>query len=323
MGDADGGGRPAPSATTSTADAPTTPPPRAPATRVGVAPGEAERREVALGREGDEPFLRPFAKKVREHFKDAKSRAPYEVQRASLLGGGSATLVRQAGETFPLLVVEDRERRVLWDRDKPTISMTPPVRDPVVVGRAGGGVAIFVYDVPAKVLAGRFLDADGTPFADLNVIASEDCQSVSAAHWPGRGIVGACVRSGSARIQLVRNDNTLAWPREGVPVPTTFRAPAPVAIAPDTEASVMIAHHATIGGADHLVVQRFDERGTPLFSSEKDLGEVPRLEHPEERVVMASLGTGVRITLPRGLVGDPSARSMDVSPDGERATHPQ
>ncbi len=297
--------------------------PRAPATRVGVGPGEAERRDVALGREGDDPFLRPFATKVREHFKDTKSRAPLEVQRASLLGGGAATLVRRAGETFPLLIVEDRERRLLWERDKPTISMTPPVRDPVVVGRAQGGVAIFVYDVPAKVLAGRFLDADGTPFADLNVIASEDCQAVSAAHWPGRGIVGACVRSGGARLQLVRNDNTLAWPREGVPLATTFRAPGPLAIAPDTDASMMVVHYGTIQGADHLVAQRFDERGAALWPSEKDLGEVPHLEHPEERVAVTSLGTGVRIALAHGLAKDPGARVLDVSPDGEAAAHAQ
>lgn len=318
-GNADSSSSPSPS---SSLALPSTPPPPRPAdtaapanARNGPQPGEAELRFVAPANVGEDPVLRPYATRVRNHFKDTKTMLT--TQRASLFGGGYAMLVRQQTEAFPLLLVEDRERKLLWERARPTGGMTPPVRDPVIVGRPNGGVAMFAYDVPAKVLAGRLTDPDGTPFADLNVIQSEDCQSVSAAYWPRHGLVATCARIGGARLQIVRSDNTLAFPPEGIPVGAAFRAPAPVGIAFDDDA-MMLAQHATKDGKDHLFVYRYDGAGIAKWPAPCDVGEVPKLENPSERVTVdGSLRPGtIVIRLPHGLVARPSATLVEVDAAG-------
>ena len=230
------------------------------ATRPAPAAGEAERRTVSAGDE--DPLLRPYTTRLRAHFKNAL--APVAVQRASLLGGGTAILVRQDAAPFPLLLVEDRERKLLWNRDKPTIAMLPPVRDPVIVGRATGGVALFAYDVPAHVVAGRLLDADGTPFADLSVMHVDDCQFLSAAHWPKRGMVVVCARANDNRMQIIRADNTLALANDGVVVGRASRTPTPISIGFDSDETMMLASYVKgpSGARDQVVVFRYDATGT-------------------------------------------------------------
>ncbi len=232
-------------------------------TRPAPAAGEAERRVVARGDE--DPLLRPYATRLRNHFKDPKP--SLTVQRASLLGGGSAILVRQEAEQFPLLLVEDHDRKLLWHREKPTIAMLPPVRDPVVVGRSSGGVALFAYDVPARVVAGRLLDPDGTPFGDLSVMRVDDCQWMSAAHWPKRGIVVVCARATDNRMQIIRPDNTLALANEGVSVGRGSRPPAPISIGFDTDDTIMLASYSK----GHVLVFRYDATGTAKWPQPFDL----------------------------------------------------
>jgi hypothetical protein len=284
----------------------------------GPAAGEAERRTVMRG--DDDPVLRPYATRVQKHFKDP--RTPLTVQRATLLGGGTAMLVRQEGEPVPLLLVEDRVRKLLWDRERPTIAMLPPVRDPVIVGRASGGVALFAYDVPAHVVAGRLLDADGTPFADLNVLRADDCQWLTAAQWPRRGLVVVCARPTENRLQIVRTDNTIGLALEGVVVGRGSRSPSPLSVAFDTADTMMLAQHVTQDGRDHLLVFRYDASGKAKWPAPLDVGEVRGLETAMERVAMSASSppTGsVHIALPHGLAGKESVRSIDV--DGNGAVH--
>lgn len=281
--------------------------------RVGPASGEAERRLVKKA--ADDPFLRPYSARIDQRFKT--DRAPLNLQRATLFGGGTALLVKQDSEPFPLLLVEDRDRTALWDRDKPTAAMIPPVRDPVIVGRSKGGVALFAYDVPAKVLAGRLLDPDGTPFADLTVIHTDDCQWLSAAHWPKRGMVVTCARLGGSRLQIVRDDNTIALAPEGVAVGGAFRSAAPMSIAFDSDSTMMLTQYATKDGKDHAMVFRYDAEGAPAWTEPRDLGEVPKLDPPWERIATSSGGEGaVRITLPKGVVGNEATHEITVDSAG-------
>lgn len=283
--------------------------------RSGPAAGEAERRWVK--KIEDDPTLRPYTTRVRNHFKAARQPLPLLLQRASLLGGGAAILIRHESDISPLLLVENRERKLLWEREKPTIAMLPPVRDPVIVGRANGGVALFAYDVPAKVVAGRLLDPDGTPFADLNVLRIDDCQAVSAAFWPKRGMVVICARHGGNRLQIVRNDHTLAFSHEGVPVGQPFRAAGPMSITFDSEDSMVLAQYATKEGRDHVVVSRLDATGAPKWAEPKDLGEVPTLTNAMEKLDIAlEPGGVVRVSLPNGLASRPETRAIGVAADG-------
>lgn len=255
-------------------------------TRPAPAAGEAERRVVASGDE--DPLLRPYATRLRTHFKDPKP--PLTVQRASLLGGGSAILVRQEAEQFPLLLVEDRERKLLWHREKPTVAMLPPVRDPVVVGRSSGGVALFAYDVPARVVAGRLLDPDGTPFTDLSVMHVDDCQWMSAAQWPKRGIVVVCARATDNRMQIIRTDNTLALANEGVVVGRASRPPAPISIGFDTDDTIMLASYSK----GHVLVFRYDATGSPKWPEPFDM-DARAPEKSAERIQITPRGGGISL----------------------------
>lgn len=294
-------------------------------TRAGLAGplvGEPPFSKAAEGE--DEPALRPFMSKVRAHFKASPSPAPLAVQRASLLGGGAATLVQRPGEvdSLPLLIVEDRERKFLWEKTHPTVAMLTPVREPVIVGRSGGGVMLLAYDVPARVVAGRLLDADGTPFTDLVVLRSDDCQFVSAA-YARRGTAVVCARIQGSRLQFVRHDATIALPREGVPVGVVSTLPAPISLAFDTEDTLFVfqvlARSSTKdgGAADarpHLIAFRYDFAGTPLFTEGRDLGEIAR-GAPWTRILAESLPGGARVTLPAKSAAE-RPRVVEIDSDG-------
>src|SRR4029078_35498 len=150
-------------------------------------------------------------------------------------------------------------------------------------------------------VAGRFLDADGTPFADLNVIQADECQKLSAAFWPRHGMVCVCPRLKGSLLQLIRADYPLAYPPEGIPIGLPFRLPAAVSIAFDEADAIVIAQYATRAGKDHLGGLRYDAQGRDLWN-ERDLGEVPRIDAPVEHLPMAESAGGARIELPRGSV---------------------
>lgn len=276
--------------------------------RVDLARGEAKRTQLA---KLDAP---PATDAVRKHF--AAGQGPFVAQQMELAAGRRATLVTRApGDADPMLFVNDADGGVRFSFERPTGGMLPPTMHLALSAHELGGPMMFAYNAPTRMVVVRIWDDAGNPFADLELLDVDACAALSVAYWPKRGYLVVASRASSARAQLLREDGSLAFSREGVDVGAKWRAPAPISIAPDGEGGVMLVQHATVADKDHVLVSRHDAKLKPLWSAPIDVGEVPPIKDTSEHIPASTAPNGVRVQLAHGLLGS-KARAVVVQPSG-------
>jgi hypothetical protein len=227
-------------------------------------------------------------------------------------------LVSSRDESDPLLVALDG-KRLLWAKERPTAGMMPPAVNIAITTHPSGGATLFAYDAPTKSVAARVWEADGAPFADFQVMKVDACDDLSAARWPERGWVVACAWLGGARAQLLRDDGTMAWRRDGVDVGAPWRAPAPLSMAFDGEAALVLVQYGDVRPGppgDHVLAMRYDARGRPAWAAPVDLGAVPNVARTRDRIVVKAAPGAARVELGRGL-------SVDVDASGRKTARPK
>jgi hypothetical protein len=254
---------------------------------------------------------------LQKHFGGA--RGPFMLQRLDLTGHRRMFLVSSRDESDPMVLVTDAQRLV-WSKERPTAGMIPPAMNLAITAHPQGGATMFAYDAPTKIVAARMWSEDGSPFADFQVLKLDACDDLSAAYWPGRGWLVVCAWLGGARAQLLREDGTIGWRRDGADVGTAWRAPAPPTILFDTPDTAMLVQYADVRpgvAGDHVVALRYDARGRPQWVTPVDLGAVLHVEQTRDRVA-ARLGAAgvVRVDLGRG------AR-VDVDGSGQKSARPK
>jgi hypothetical protein len=276
--------------------------------RVDLARGEAKRTQLSSL---DAP---PATDAVRQHF--GALRGAFVAQEMDLPASRRAVLVsRSPGDADPMLFVSDADGGMRFSFERPTGGMLPPTMHLALSAHELGGPMMFAYDAPTRMVVVRIWDDAGNPFADLELLDVDACAALSAAYWPKRGYLIVASRASSARAQLLREDGSLAFSREGVDVGAKWRAPAPISIAPDGEGGVMLVQHGTVGDKDHLLVSRYDAKLKPLWSAPVDVGEVPAIKDTSEHIPVATIPNGVRLQLAHGLSGS-KARAVVVQPSG-------
>jgi hypothetical protein len=277
--------------------------------------GESERAEIAK-LEAD-PELASQAEVVTKHF--GASTGPFLVQRLTLRAGRRMLLVSSRDESDPLLLALDG-KTLAWSKERPTAGMIPPAVNLAITTHPAGGALLFAYDAPTKVVAARVWEADGQPFADFQVMKVDACDDLSAARWPGRGWIVACAWLGGARAQLLTEDGTMAWRRDGADVGASWRAPAPLSIAFDGDAALVLVQYGEVRPAapgDHVVATRYDAKGRPLWGAPVDLGAVPTVTSTRARIpVKGAPGMGVSVDLGRG-------GSVVVDASGHKSARPK
>ena len=285
----------------------------APATTVRPPGGEAKRS--LLAKLEAEPLLAAQIAAVSAHFgKDAKG--PFALQRTELAGGRTALFVAREDGGTPMLLVFEGDK-LLWSREQPVAGIVPPVEHVALAAHLAGGTALAAWDPATKLVVGRVAAEDGNPFGDFQVMNLDACEDVTAGYWPGRGILVIASTKAGPRMQLMREDNTFAFAREGLAVGATWRAAGPVSMAFDGPTSVMLVQHAS--GAkpktDVVKVFRYSPGGKLLWEAPVEV-EVPAVPKPAEHLVAAVVRDGVvRIELPRGAVAS-QARAIEVDSSG-------
>ena len=277
--------------------------------------GEAARAEVPRL---DADALATQLELVKKHFGAAAG--PFVLQRTGATAGRHMVLVSSRDESDPMLLAFDGDK-LLWSKERPTAGMIPPTVNLALTAHPAGGATLFAYDVPTKIVAARVWEADGAPFADFQVMKVDACDDLSAARWPTRGWVVTCAWLGGARAQLLREDGTMAWRRDGVDVGAAWRTPAPLSIGFDGPDGVFLVQYGDVRPGppgDHVVATRYDAKGRPTWAAPLDLGPVTRVARTREHVPMATVpgGGGVRVEVTRGIV-------VDVDSSGHKTTGPK
>jgi hypothetical protein len=105
-----------------------------------------------------------------------------------------------------------------WQKERPVAGILPPVLRLAIAPHPDGGAVLFAFVPAVNVIAARIWSDDGSPFADLQILDIDACDALSASYVPGEGYRVVASRRGGARAQLLHEDGTLAWPRQGVDV---------------------------------------------------------------------------------------------------------
>jgi hypothetical protein len=230
------------------------PPARRPLDR--APPGQATRTTLSgLDRA---PLLRSQLAKLREHF-GPEGRGPFTMQRVGLAVGRVGVLVSRADESDPIVLVLDRDA-LLFAREHPTAGITPPVVHATVAPAPERGVAVFAYVESMHIVAARMWADDSNPYADIEVFRPPTCDALTVGYEAGMGWIAACASKTGTRAQRLRDDLTVGWGSQGIPVGT----PGPVGAAQmgfDGEAVWTLTQRVRAVGGDRTVTFRYDAEG--------------------------------------------------------------
>ena len=241
----------------------------------------AEVRRATLKKLSDDRTLSPHEAVLKDHFGDP-IKFPLTVQAAALAGGGRALLFQRTGKDHePFILVHDAAGQSLWIKERPLAGIVPGVTEMVLIPTAKGDVVLSWYDGPTRIVAARHWDARGSILVDFPLVHVDSCAALSGIHWPGHGFVVAAATAGAARVQLLTDAGTLAFAgEEGVELPWTSRADAPISIAVDAGRGVTFFQAGNAGAAkpgaapDHLLAARFDARGKAMWAKPLVVGPV-------------------------------------------------
>jgi hypothetical protein len=243
------------------------PPPETPPTW-----SEARRARLSAAQIANEPGLEKNAAALREHFGGAIP-AAIDLQAVPLANGRQILLVEAvADEPKPMALLVDADGASVWTRERPTGGITPPVRALTLTPRPDSGVALFFWDEPTQLLAVRMWNADGAPFADLQIARAPRVDAIAAAWWKGRGWLAVASMPGAARAHLLRENGTPSWGADGVAVGAATKASRPVAIALDTKETWVLVQRAPRPAGERVLAFRYDTGGEPLWKQPTDLG---------------------------------------------------
>ena len=257
-------------------------PERAPIDDPGPPIPAAEARRTTLRRLAEDKALVAHEPVLIEHFGKPLP-FPLTVQAAPVADGGRALLFQKSGkDRDPFILVLDAAGQSLWIKERPLAGIVPGVTEMVLMPTAKGDIVLTWYDGPTKIIAARHWDARGSILVDFPLLHADSCAALSGLHWPGKGFVVAAATAGSARIQLLSDQGNLAFNGEdGVELPWTSRADAPVAIAIDSGHGVTLFQAGHAGAAkagaplSHLLAARFDAQGKALWPRPLIVGPVP------------------------------------------------
>lgn len=279
--------------------------------RRGVASGFeslTERQRAALEAHFKEPGPFPLA---------------FQVVTAGV-GRHAVLLQATRGEARPLVWLVDASGGVVWSKEHPTGGVKPGVSEISIASGPDGHVCLAWCNAATDSVALRRWADDGAAFADYDVLHVDTCSALSVLYWPNRGWVIAVAWPGGASFELITENGSLAWGRDGMSLPWTFLAAAPVSLALDTLDSVMFFRLGQSGGPttpEYLFATRFSAEGRPLWPgplSLKRLGAPVR--EPETRVLVAPGPDGtIRAELPRAVTD--SDVVVDVASDGTVSRH--
>lgn len=262
-------------------------------------PGRAHARSEALRTRGvlaTSPALAPHLAVLEKQF--GAPLPPLDVQVSPLaFDRRSAFLVslggKPWGEAKPFVFVEDASV-MAWSRDRPTAGITPPHGPLAIAAGPRGRVAMAVCDPPTSTVALRLWDDDGTPFADFKALEVERCDELSLFYWPKKGWIVAATRPTVTRAQLVTEDGSNAW-GTGIDIGARPESPNPVAIAADSEESVIVVQYAP----PLALAFRYDARGSSLWPAAVELPTSGKPTSKSPRPILDREGNGVvRATLP-------------------------
>ena len=180
--------------------------------------GQARRRTV-IDIEKDDT-LRPHAALLRERFGDA-AKAPLALQEVDLAGGRRGLVVSTPDLEAHLVIVLDNGR-VAFAKARPTAGMPPPVHLLALSPRPDGGAVLFAYVPSVRAIAARMWTSDGGAFAEILLMTVDACDALTASYEEGAGSTVRAAAKGGVRAQLLREDGTLAWGKDGVELPAGF-----------------------------------------------------------------------------------------------------
>jgi hypothetical protein len=259
-----------------------------------------EGRRTVLRSLAEDRALVPHEAVLREHFGNPIS-FPLAVQAAPLPGGGRALLFQRGGKDHnPFILVHDAAGQSLWTKERPLAGIVPGVTEMVLVVAPKGDVLLSWYDAPTKIIAARHWDARGSILVDFPLVHADACAALAGIYWPRQGFVVAASTAGAARVQLLGEAGILAFGgEEGVELPWTSRADAPVSIAVDADRGVTFFQVGHAGGGkpgappDHLLAARFDARGKALWDRPLVVGPVPGAATDRVALTMGNEGNVV------------------------------
>jgi hypothetical protein len=189
-----------------------------------------------------------------------------------------------------------------------------------------GHVCIAWCNASSDSVALRRWAEDGGAFADYDVLHVDACSALSVIYWPNRGWLIAVAWPGGASFQLISENGALTWGRDGLSLPWTFRAAAPLSLALDTPDSVMFFRIGQSGGpasAEYVFAARYSVQGRPLWPGPLSLKRLSApISDPAVRVLLSSGPDGtIRAELPKALAGAAEDVVLDVASDGALSRH--
>jgi hypothetical protein len=283
---------------------------------------EAKRGRVL----GFEPITERHREALAAHFKEPTP-FPLAFQVVSAGVGRHAVLLQATrGEARPLVWLLDEGGNVAWTKERPTGGVKPGVTEISLASGPDGHVCIAWCNAASDSVAIRRWAEDGGAFADYDVIHVDACSALSVIYWPRRGWLVAVAWPGGATFELISENGALAWGRDGVTLPWTFRAAAPLSLALDTPDSVMIFRLGQSGGpasAEYMFASRYSTDGRPLWPGPLSLKRLPApVRDPAIRLLLGPAPDGtIRAELPAVVSGALEDVILDVASDGALARH--
>lgn len=215
----------------------------------------------------------------------------------------------------PMLFVVDERGTLLWSKERPVAGIKAPIGPLAISAGPHGRFALAACDPPTSTVAFRLWDADGSPFADFQVLEIKGCDALSLLYWPQRGWVIAVTSGPETRGQLVSDSGGRTW-GAGRVLGARFRTIAPVSLASDGRAGFFLVHYSQTPGADrdvdHAIAYRYDERAEPLWPMPVDLGAVRRVAPGQERITLTR--SSDRNVLTAALIG---GITIEIRSNGE------
>lgn len=273
-----------------------------------------------------EPLTERQRGALESHFKEP-GLFPLAFQVVSAGPGHRAVLLQAThGEARPLVWLLGDAGDIVWTKERPTGGVKPGVTEISLASGPGGHVCLAWCNASSESVALRRWAEDGGAFADYDVLHVDACSALSVIYWPGRGWLIAVAWPGGASFQLISENGSLIWGRDGMSLPWTFRAAAPLSLALDTPDSAMFFRLGQSGGpesAEYIFATRYSAEGRALWPGPLSLKRLSApVRDPGVRVVLSSGPDGaVRVELPKARSGATEDVVLDVASDGALSRH--